>query len=112
MSYEQLRTAQNTPITSHNDLKPGSTVYVTKETVASSSSSASGSSSSAASKSKSEALSAAASASGEALQPATLNKVIDQSVYTVVFNDGDEKTLKRSFIRFKVTRIFRFKPQY
>ncbi|CAF0837113.1 unnamed protein product [Brachionus calyciflorus] len=35
------------------------------------------------------------------LQLATLNRIIDQSVYTVVFNDGDEKCLKRSFIRFK-----------
>ncbi len=35
------------------------------------------------------------------LQPAILNKVLDQSVYTVIFNDGDEKTMKRSFIRFK-----------
>jgi hypothetical protein len=35
------------------------------------------------------------------LQPAILNKVLDQSVYTVIFNDGDQKTMKRSFIRFK-----------
>jgi hypothetical protein len=35
------------------------------------------------------------------LHAATLNKILDQSVYTVVFNDGDEKTMKRSFIRFK-----------
>ena len=35
------------------------------------------------------------------LHAATLTKVFDQSVYTVIFNDGDEKTMKRSFIRFK-----------
>ena len=37
------------------------------------------------------------------LAPATLNKVADQSLYTVIFNDGDEKTTRRSFIRFKGT---------
>lgn len=36
-----------------------------------------------------------------ATQLALLNKVIDQSAYTVIFNDGDEKILRRSFIRFK-----------
>jgi hypothetical protein len=33
------------------------------------------------------------------LHAATLNKILDQSVYTVVFNDGDEKTMKRSIMR-------------
>ncbi len=40
------------------------------------------------------------------LKPATLVKIIDQSVYTVVFNDGDVKTLRRSFIRFKGEKHF------
>ncbi|RNA30562.1 AT-rich interactive domain-containing 4B [Brachionus plicatilis] len=40
------------------------------------------------------------------LQQALLNRIIDQSVYTVVFNDGDEKCLKRSFIRFKGEKHF------
>lgn len=39
-------------------------------------------------------------------QIATLMKVQDLSTYTVVFNDGDEKTLKRSFLRFKGERHF------
>lgn len=95
VSYDQLRTSLNTPIT-YNDLKPNSTVYVSKEVVASSGSGANATSSSHQSK-------LSQPSSGQDLQPATLNKVIDQSVYTVVFNDGDEKTLKRSFIRFKVT---------
>jgi hypothetical protein len=34
-------------------------------------------------------------------EAAMLNKILDQSSYTVVFNDGDEKILKRTFIRFK-----------
>ncbi len=42
----------------------------------------------------------------ENLNAATLVKVLDQSVYTVVFNDGDEKTMKRSFIRFKGEKHF------
>ena len=37
----------------------------------------------------------------ENMHAALLNKLTDQSVYTVVFNDGDEKAMKRSFIRFK-----------
>lgn len=88
VSYDQLRTSANTAIT-YNDLKPNSTVYVSKEVVASGGATTSQS-----------------KANQADLQPATLNKVIDQSVYTVVFNDGDEKTLKRSFIRFKVTVLF------
>lgn len=44
--------------------------------------------------------------SASKLQQATLNRIIDQSVYTVVFNDGDEKCLKRSFIRFKGEKHF------
>lgn len=40
------------------------------------------------------------------LQQVVLNRIIDQSVYTVVFNDGDEKCLKRSFIRFKGEKHF------
>ncbi len=39
-------------------------------------------------------------------QLATLNKIIDQSSYTVVFNDGDEKVVRRSFIRFKGERHY------
>jgi TATA-binding protein-associated factor Taf7 len=35
-----------------------------------------------------------------------LNKIIDQSSYTVIFNDGDEKTLKRNFVRFKGEKHF------
>lgn len=35
-----------------------------------------------------------------------LNKIIDQSSYTVIFNDGDEKTVRRSFIRFKGERHY------
>ena len=37
---------------------------------------------------------------------ATLTKIFDQSVYTVIFNDGDERSLKRSFIRFKGEKHF------
>jgi hypothetical protein len=40
------------------------------------------------------------------LQTAILNKIIDQSSYTVIFNDGDEKTLKRNFVRFKGEKHF------
>lgn len=72
VSYEQLKISPQGAPITYNDLKPGSVVYVSKD------------------------------GSGENLQSATLNKILDQSVYTVVFNDGDEKTLKRSFIRFKV----------
>lgn len=114
VSYEQLRTAHNTPITSYNDLKPGSTVYVSKEVVSAANSSSAGASSHTSKQSAAAAAAAAAAlaaASNDPMQPATLNKVIDQSVYTVVFNDGDEKTLKRSFIRFKVStsspRVFK-----
>ena len=39
-------------------------------------------------------------------QRAVLNKIIDQSSYTVIFNDGDEKTVRRSFIRFKGERHY------
>ena len=39
-------------------------------------------------------------------QLAVLNKIIDQSSYTVIFNDGDEKTVRRSFIRFKGERHY------
>lgn len=39
-------------------------------------------------------------------QLATLNKIFDQSSYTVVFNDGDEKMVRRSFIRFKGERHY------
>lgn len=42
----------------------------------------------------------------ENLNAANLVKLLDQSVYTVVFNDGDEKTMKRSFIRFKGEKHF------
>ena len=87
VSYDQLRTATGGPIT-YNDLRPGSTVYVTKEAAAAESSD----------KSISKA------ATGE-LHQATLNKVIDQSEYSVVFNDGDEMTLKRSRIRYKVIAL-------
>ena len=37
----------------------------------------------------------------EPLRAATLNKIIDNSSYTVIFNDGDEKVVRRNFIRFK-----------
>ncbi|OTF82683.1 RBB1NT domain containing protein [Euroglyphus maynei] len=33
--------------------------------------------------------------------PATINKILDQSLYTVVFDDGDEATLKRSSLCLK-----------
>ena len=36
----------------------------------------------------------------------TLNKIMDQSSYTVIFNDGDEKVVRRSFIRFKGERHY------
>ena len=39
-------------------------------------------------------------------QIAILMKIQDLSTYTVVFNDGDERTLKRSFLRFKGERHF------
>ena len=39
-------------------------------------------------------------------QLAVLNKIIDQSSYTVIFNDGDEKTVRRSFIRFMGERHY------
>ena len=42
----------------------------------------------------------------DAMRAAVLVKVTDQSSYTVVFNDGDERTLKRSFIRFKGERHY------
>jgi hypothetical protein len=45
------------------------------------------------------------SSTGEPRQ-ATLTKVFDHSVYTVIFNDGDERSLKRSFIRFKGEKHF------
>jgi len=37
---------------------------------------------------------------------ATIAKITDHSQYTVVFNDGDEKTLKRTFLRVKGERHF------
>jgi len=40
------------------------------------------------------------------LHAAILNKVNDKSVYSVIFNDGDERSLKRSFIRFKGEKHF------
>lgn len=43
---------------------------------------------------------------GSELKQATLVKILDQSVYNVVFNDGDERSLKRSFIRFKGEKHF------
>ena len=39
-------------------------------------------------------------------QQAILVKIQDLSTYSVVFNDGDEKILKRSFLRFKGERHF------
>lgn len=42
----------------------------------------------------------------DSLQEAVLNKILDQSLYTVMFNDGDERCLKRSFIRFKGEKHF------
>ncbi len=39
-------------------------------------------------------------------EPAQINKIQDLSTYTVVFNDGDERTLKRSFLRFKGERHY------
>lgn len=44
--------------------------------------------------------------SDNALQLAVLNKVMDQSSYTVIFNDGDEKVVRRSFIRSKGERHY------
>ncbi len=44
--------------------------------------------------------------SSDNLQLAVLNKIIDQSSYTVIFNDGDEKVVRRSFIRFKGERHY------
>ncbi len=73
LSETQLQTANGAPI--GNDLKLGSTVYVTSTN------------------------------SAEPRQ-ATLVKVFDQSVYTVIFNDGDIRSLKRSFIRFKGEKHF------
>ncbi|XP_051945511.1 AT-rich interactive domain-containing protein 4B-like isoform X5 [Xyrauchen texanus] len=39
-------------------------------------------------------------------QEATINKLTDASLYTVVFNDGDEKTLRRSSLCLKGARHF------
>uniref|UniRef100_A0A3B3QRD0 Tudor domain-containing protein n=1 Tax=Paramormyrops kingsleyae TaxID=1676925 RepID=A0A3B3QRD0_9TELE len=39
-------------------------------------------------------------------QEATINKLTDASVYTVVFDDGDEKTLRRSSLCLKGARHF------
>jgi len=68
-----------------NEFKPGTLVYVSKQIVNDSTTPV---------------------ILPENLHAATLNKVLDQSVYTVVFNDGDEKTMKRSFIRFKGEKHF------
>lgn len=68
-----------------NEFKPGSIVYVSKQNPSDSTTPI---------------------IQPENLNAATLNKLLDQSVYTVVFNDGDEKTMKRSFIRFKGEKHF------
>uniref|UniRef100_A0A4W4DN51 Tudor domain-containing protein n=1 Tax=Electrophorus electricus TaxID=8005 RepID=A0A4W4DN51_ELEEL len=39
-------------------------------------------------------------------QEATINKLTDASLYTVVFDDGDEKTLRRSSLCLKGARHF------
>ncbi|TMS04861.1 AT-rich interactive domain-containing protein 4B [Larimichthys crocea] len=39
-------------------------------------------------------------------QEATINKLTDASIYTVVFDDGDEKTLRRSSLCLKGARHF------
>uniref|UniRef100_A0A668A877 Tudor domain-containing protein n=1 Tax=Myripristis murdjan TaxID=586833 RepID=A0A668A877_9TELE len=39
-------------------------------------------------------------------QEATINKLTDASIYTVVFDDGDEKTLRRSSLCLKGSHIF------
>lgn len=56
--------------------------------------------------SEADLLSPPSQSSPQPQQLATLNKVIDQSAYTVIFNDGDEKVVRRSFIRFKGERHY------
>lgn len=86
VSDEQIR-ATSGQMLALNEFRTGMTVQVVKNNASNTSSST-------------DELDAASSSSTSTTL-ALLNKVIDQSAYTVIFNDGDEKILRRSFIRFK-----------
>ncbi len=90
LDEEVLKTSSG-QVVSLNDLKSGSVVYVQSEVLLSNGV---------------ELSKADLKQSINDLHAAILNKVNDKSVYSVIFNDGDERSLKRSFIRFKGEKHF------